>query len=91
MAPNPPINQPANQPPIALPNNQREIDNQFEIDYWDEVDNLPLDAVNPVHAVINAEQYIINPVRLFADMQMFNINRRQAAILQAIQRQADQN
>lgn len=75
MAPNPPVqlaNQPANQP----------------ADYWDEVDNLHPDIINPVNAIIDGDNYIIIPVQLFEDMRRFNINRRQAAILQAIQRHA---
>jgi hypothetical protein len=104
MAPNPPVqravqravnrpnaNQPnANQPNANQPNANQPNANQPVVDYWDEVDNLHQDIINPVNAIINGDNYIIIPVQLFEDMHRFNINRRQAAILQAIQRQAAQ-
>lgn len=85
MAPNPPVQHVANQPNANQPNA-----NQPMVDYWDEVDNLHPDIINPVNAIINGDNYIIIPVQLFEDMQRFNINRRQAAILQAIHRHAAQ-
>jgi len=89
MAPNPPV-QRAVQRAVNQPNINQPNANQPVVDYWDEVDNLHQDIINPVNAIINGDNYIIIPVQLFEDMHRFNINRRQAAILQAIQRQAAQ-
>jgi len=87
---NQPANQQANQPANQPANQQaNQPANQPVVDYWDEIDNLHPDVINPVNAIINGDNYIIIPVQLFEDMQRFNINRRQAAILQAIQRHAD--
>ena len=48
------------------------------------IDALPANANTNISITINNTMYLINSRRLFADMQRLNINRRQAAYLQAI-------
>lgn len=48
------------------------------------IDALPANANTNISITINDTMYVINTNRLFIDMQRFNINRRQAAYLQAI-------
>lgn len=48
------------------------------------IDALPANANTNISITINDTMYVINTNRLFTDMQRLNINRRQAAYLQAI-------
>ena len=48
------------------------------------IDALPANANTNISITINDTMYVINTNRLFIDMQRLNINRRQAAYLQAI-------